>query len=1003
MTFSSDEIDAEVSQIVQGAHTFKRDGLGGRNVKERFEETRELVNSVMLYEPDSVYYLIQKAVIRTRFLLKTTLSVIDDMEDDLDGMAVPSRAVPDTTALADAGNALNTIANALTRRGSISNAEYQRYERATNRALDTYKQSAKRTYTPFSGTQAVTDVVKASAEAATSLRTNFNTLKSSYATLLAAVDRLLGGFDNYSHDTIVQAVASRQMSRIKTELDSLESNFSSRTPDQRSQTARADTLSILTNKASVKALSRIRYPGEPKLQQSSTASAVYRASAYGTGSPPAIVGDISGPWPITDSHELEIDFGGTPVNVDLTPNASSVPGIKPATLTGAMSDSGGAAFAINESLGTPWPLMTYEIGPGTSYPVTGTFLYIVVDGVLHKVTDDRTGPPYSAFSGVRTPAELATDIEFHVPVLDADGWVDGGTGNEWVKINYNNVTSPPGTYSNRYIQIATGPNNASTFDGSWRVDVGGTKTTAGTPTAGSVTRGWDGNDELWVWLDALTEATAIKLDLENGSWPDYIVSAVDLRDKINTDVGGTMASVSSGRLVLTSPVSGEGSVVKIITEGLDVSGKKYPSTLGAETLGFYGDQESRESDFSAQALVDVLNANADFSAKAVASLVKTSLFSGKEAYVYDPDEVRVPSLADISGGPSTMKLVIESGENRGTYSIGNYGFGPSWTQFQLGRNLRDPSATGFRVNVYTEHLRIEALDAGTGSYIDVDESHGTTAHAVLGLPEDRAYGTVEQLWVERNDPAKGWVAANLNGLGIKIGDVILLEDRTTVATVTGIDSLSLGIIDITPVLPTTSLTAFSIESVAYDNHAEFISTLRTWRDALSTDEENLTSLEKAVSYLLRVKNPDRGRVQVAATELQTIRDNLDGASALNDILVSFSTPVIPAVDRALDVMTQEGQDRARDLLTSAQFREYHKSNYKTSSTSGAMMDAASKVAAEDLVEPTRTQPEFAGEIDKLIVSTWDEVDPKYNFGDIKAESAPVYLDYFSTEIPGGSK
>lgn len=983
MTYSSDEIESDVAQVVQGSPTFSRDGLGARNVKERFEETRELVNSVMLYEPDSVFYLLQKASIRTRQILNSVISIIDELEEDIDGMAVPAKAVEDTTALADAGTALSAISNALDRRGSISASEWQRYDKATERALSVFKDSAKRTYTPLSGSTAITDVVKSSAESASTLLTNFNTLKAAHQTLLVSVDRLLDGLEDYDHKRVVTAVASRQMSRLQSEMSALESDFEGKTPQHRAETVRANILTVLTNRASTKALSQIRYPGDAKLQQASDSALKYRASAYGTGTPPTIKGTISAPWAVEDAHQLSIDIGGTTALVELVPSTpSAVPGIKQATLTGTVSD----IFAINEDLTEPWPLLTPKVSTGGTYTLTGFYFYIVVNGVTFTITDSP-GNPWTTDPNA---TDLATEIDSVAGSYVTATKKDGG-GDDWVEIAYKTSTRPPGEpaqNSARHIQLATGPLNAPSMVGGWNVDVDGTE------TSGASSFGWDGNDELWIWPNDLTLAAAVKVVLPNGSWPTYAVSASTVASAI--DAASTELSSSAtaeSKVEITSSNTGDGSVLKVVTSQLSASSKT-PSIRGAETLGFLKDQEARESGLAAQTVIDAFNNDTDFSPLAVASFDKQDVLESNAGYGASTNQIKVEWTESTTIDANSLTLTIKAGENRGNYGVLSYTHVGGLFTFNLDRDLRVPSATSLGVRVYSELLVITALDSGISSYVDVQATPG-----VFGLPTDKTYGTVEQLRVEFNDPAQGWVSADLRGLGIALGDVIYQEDRTLVATVTDISSLETGVIGVSPIIPTLSLPAFVIESVASDNHGIFVSDLSDWKDGLSIDQESLAALGKSIQILLNLVNPARSRVQVAADELADIRSTLE--TGLQPILESFSTPTIAAVDSALDAMTQEGHDRARTLLTSAQFSEFRRTTYKTASTSGAMMDAASKVATNDLVEPTKTNREFDSEFDKLVYSSHDDVDPKYDFSDMRADSAPVHLDYFAEEIPGG--
>jgi hypothetical protein len=220
-----------------------------------------------------------------------------------------------------------------------------------------------------------------------------------------------------------------------------------------------------------------------------------------------------------------------------------------------------------------------------------------------------------------------------------------------------------------------------------------------------------------------------------------------------------------------------------------------------------------------------------------------------------------------------------------------------------------------------------------------------------------------------------------------------------VATITGISSANVGVLDITPISPITLLTAFSIKSVAANQHSTFSVELEEWKEALTPSDLNLTNLSKSIGYLLRTKSPVIGRVQTAANDLQDIVDKLEGSGSLKEILESFAISPIPAVDRALDVMTEQGHDRARDLITGARFSEYKSTNYKTASRSGALMEAASKIASSDLIEPTKTRSEFVSVIDKRVVTSWADVDPRHDFRDIQPEGDPIYLDYFSSDVP----
>lgn len=963
MAYTNDEKEAAVLRIIQGKPGFRRSSLATRRVDSTYEEVSELVKTALFYEPDSIYYLIYLSSNFYTRKLNTAIKVVDDVLDAIDDLLVKNRPIEDVSSIDDARRALQDMSSALSRNGVVSSQAFSRYRSSMARSKEALGRAVKLSRVPRGGSQTVTDVVKPRDEARTLISGELPIMRQLQADILEAVDLLLAAESSYSAVGIATAVAANQVQRASTDLEDLSNMLTPMTPKQRVSQARSGLLRVLSNLGSVKAMAEVPYPGAPKLEASAISPA-YRINAYGSGTAPAIIGTEAAPWRIENGAAdiLKVSFGGTPVTVDLLPGTGYNSGIRAPEILGSKHEN----FRIAEDLDIPHALLSRPIATGTDYTISGTTLYLIVDGVTYEV----------GFSSDLSATEVRDRINTVAgAVVNATAVINSG-GNDWVVVAYDNSSPPYTPYRSRYMRIATGENNADSLGSGgtpWRVGV------PGGPYDGYVTRGWDDTTELWVQPNDDSMHTVV--DLIVGVWPNYYRTADQIVTDIDDDGGAKFsARADEGRVVIFSERKGNGGVVVVKSQGLDGAGRGYPSYSAMLELGFTEDQDAREEDIPIQTVLGVLNRNPDFNAVATASADQQIILKALSATVISADELTV-ELLDVETNPlsgwdlSQVKAFISSGDNSGIYGIDGVSWSAPDLVLTLDRNLRDQTTTNRHlVSITSDRLAITSKDASVLASIDVDQTVGNSAHTVLGLPTAAVIGTVSSVLVERNDSVLGWVPADISRLKLRVGDKIVDLDSAEVAIIAGIDQTSVGILDVEPVASDFTLTSgFTVVSASSLLHDDFHYNLETWRNELSPfDDDSLSRIDTVLGPILILDEPSRDQVNSAYSVVNAYRDKL---SALDTILRGFSVARVASVDTAMRTMLQHGHDRARELLLQSNFGDFADTTARTASFSRALMNQASAVAVEDINEPTTTRGEDETEFDRFRAGWIEDEDP----------------------------
>jgi len=971
VSYTDDEKQAAVLRIVQGSPTFSRGLLGSRDVNATFGEVRELTNTSMYYEPDTIYYLLWLSKNYYSRFVTTTLTLIDELLDATDDLLKPNQPIDDVAAVDDARRALLDVEGALSRQGSVGGPAYARFNVAIARAREQLGRPVKLNHVPRGSSQSTTEIVRPRDEARSDIVTGFASLKAAHANLLGGVEYVLSAVEAYVSSGLATAVAANQVTRARADLEDLSSTLVPMTPRERVQEARGGLMRVLASQSALKSLATQPQPGEAKLDSGST----YRLTAYGTGTAPQVTGVVSAPWPLEGgaTDQLEVDVGGALLAVDLIPGAGYSPGIEAAEVVGAKPDPFPIGPEATE-LGSidPYDMLTKTIGTGGTYATTDKRIYLIVDGTRYEVPSSTT-----VFGSDLNATDLATQIAVVVPssVLTVSAVINS-SGLDWVVMEYN-VAAPPTApirYSDRYIRASTG---ADSVDSGGATDVWPARVDQpGGAAAADVSRGWDDNRELLVQANDQTSATTV--DLTPGSWPDYERTVEQVAADVDTDgVAEFEGDVQDGKLVVRSLDKGDGSVITIRSGAAGT-----PSRLGMQALGLAQEQEDRRSDVQGRTVVNLLNEDLSFRVVATASLVRETLLKARAAIVTDVSELSI-AMPDETSDPSVgwtlseAKLAIHSGDNRGYYGVTGTAWVGDVLELTLDRQLRDQTASNRHViTLESELLRITSNDSSPSSYVDVAVATSESADVVLGLPLARAIGAVERVLVERNDAVLGWVPADLRLNRIRVGDKIV-DSTGDVATVAGVDSVQAGVIDVEPVSSDLSLAAFTVESTAARAYAVFETALQSWQDDLSPfDDDVLGWIDKTLAPILILDEPSRDQVDAAYSRIETYKTKIE---SLQTVLGSYSVSRIPVVDTSLRTMLEHGHDRARELLLQARIGDYFTATAGTSSYSGALMAAASDVTVQDINEPTMLREEGEAEFDRYMGGWVDAEDPALDF------------------------
>jgi hypothetical protein len=954
MGYTTAEKRAALSALTQQDLTFSRNAFQGRNTSSTYSQLRELVLTGLYYEPDAVFALIDVAADYWASQVSAQRTRVANLRQDVSYLLTKDRTFQRLDVLRRAKTTVGRARVTAAAQAKVGTRPLERYRRLVDIALqDMAKQTVQSGAAIDSGQGR--QVVKARTTVQRSLASDFRALQGSHATLRDGLDYLAGAFEAYVSSEALAKLSLTQLERLDDMVGDVVEALETLDNAGSREVMRQYFLDLLGGQAIARRLEERRSPTEPRIE----VTAGYRLTASTPATPPSITGSVSSPWPLEQaaSDVLEVDFSGTTVSVDLVSATDNEVGIEAAELVGSTFEP----FRVVSANTNPVALFTKKITSGGTYSVNGTNLYLMVDGATHTV----------AFGSNQTAAQVASTI--NGALSDVFAIATTGGGQDWVRISYINP-SPPDQYDQRSMSVVSGLNDATDL-APWRLD-GPSGEVAGTRSFGADQRNT-------LKLYANDDATTTTITLTPGVWPDYERTADEVRDDINTAGGTAFEAVSTGdRITIKSKLKGEGSLIRIATDGLSGDSKSV-SQRTLEELGFVEYLESRQSDIPMSQVLAVLNANTAFTAEAVASSLRTTLYEARAAEVTGSNTLRfdVGTFNPSTGWDvSTIKAAIATGGNQGTYTVDSVSYSTPYLTLTLDRDLRDQTAASrFNVSVISERLKLTSLDTTEGTYLQV-QSPAASADGKLGFALTRVTGTTTTVLIEIDDPVKGWTALDLRPYSIRSGDTVYNVSGTLVATVTGVSQVDQGLLSVTAVDSDFSLTTgFTIKSGSQEAYRAFALALAAFRRGFTTfEDDTLSVIGNLLLPQLRNKQPARDQVIAVGTKLDEYDTEL---AALETVLTDYSVTQPSVVRQAFRVMQEHGHDRARQLLLQGDLGTFLGLSREGASKSQHLMTQLNTVATADVNEPTRYDDEEEGNFERAMVGYEEDDNPAFEVED----------------------
>ncbi len=101
------------------------------------------------------------------------------------------------------------------------------------------------------------------------------------------------------------------------------------------------------------------------------------------------------------------------------------------------------------------------------------------------------------------------------------------------------------------------------------------------------------------------------------------------------------------------------------------------------------------------------------------------------------------------------------------------------------------------------------------------------------------------------------------------------------------------------------------------------------------------------------------------------------------------------VDQALQTLLEQGHNRARKLLLTADIAGYMETTKEDSSFGRAMMNATAQIAIKDVNEPTNLVRNLDDVQERVVAEWYDDKDPLHDFSDIEDDfSDPDALEFW---------
>lgn len=947
--FTQEEINAAVKKYIRTDTRTTRDPLGPRDTDKIFADVMEFVSSGLVFDPNSIFYLIYLVKNRVNQDLNTALALIADLKQAILEVGKYTSKVTSTSLLSDAASALLEADRLLTQKQTIASPQFNRYGEALDQFVGI---SIAPNIRELTGSYPETySVVRPPQAAQEAIKSDIISLRAAHTTILAETEQLSLAFDEFLAQNLPTLAIQTSVQKVQKDLKALQREFDSSTEAEAIGMTRDAYLRIVAGRSVITNLVTTRDPTSYRMQgsvsSSDRAQVAYPASS---STPGQVITGRSATYHIVPGVSDQLNFkldGGALVSVTLTPPA-------PARVLGSNSDQSLFQFTLAKAA----ELTSSMTGPYTVPVSPGNVFDIYVDGIGYRV--DLT-------DGVDTAAQVAAEVMVAT-----------------------RIDSEPGTFGD--VALATSVGGVLSF---LHATVGTGSITIGSQTVNSALGFTDGQADLGTAANNI-----LRLYVDD-----------ELEVLANLTVGGrTAAQVAVDITAASARVLG-GTVTLDLAEGVTISSRAYgeqsriqilPTTpvhrAAMSVLGFSDGQSSRSSYLSLDSLYSTLNAITGIQVTRSSSLLASGTTG--QATLGGSDYILVLPSDSIPIDPNPPHdpllrvgdcLLIKGGENSGYFRVLAFAQSPIQDTITVGRPFAVTSGAGAQNQSWElrrDLLTIVSMTLDLTSSLEVQVG---TANTELGLVLGIYRGMTSGVQVLESGKVLSFVRNN-----VLVGDYLQFSGPTyrTLHTVTEVSENGYQI-EVTPEVPD-DLTGqyYFIEGASAKAYLLFISALQAWLSDIgaSVFKSDILDLERKLNPLLYNMHPTTGMINDALHTLAILADPDTETGFYYDlqrVFLAYSVAKISLVDSMLDMLLEKGMRRGHDLLLLGQFVNFFAVNRDTSSYSGNMMEKMRKVVQNDVPVSRGVD---GGQGESQLTGSFTDIDYSKDFSDGDDERAIAETD-----------
>jgi hypothetical protein len=992
-TYTSEEIDASVSKIIQGAIRRPYGALGQRQTGTTFDDTMDAAAGVFILTPNAPFYVLLLGSKRLADLCTALSTAALSLQRAIESTGRRVKPLESITSLGNAKVALQALETASASRESTftditETPAFQRFDRHTDRFLSdsaaNIRVKGQVVQTPQQAQQGLSGLVQ--------------TLTEQFVDVKRRVGLLAVGIDNYNSlqlpALLSQGVISKARSVLQDRIDQLEPL----TPTDRLNALRDTTLDVLTTKAVVQ--------GFGSLPQSGTFVKV-----LGTGAP------------FTDATH---------------------PGLL-ATITSDLGDPY-SIVAGADSLA-----FTMESGPTLTVPLQQSFIAklegtvpepFVIDGTVDKLTVTLEGFPDLSVTlthGTRSITQVCANINAAVttqPLL-AEPFFNpekfngicnsiNVTGSSVDFIKTVGTWADVGVLIGDYLQVLDGPMagglyNLTTVAGNSATGtlVGPGSYVAATgfgvrvgPSARSlrlrITDAGAGaalDASLLLGLPSVTHGAATTLGFFPGSSVrcrrtrgDEV--ALSINSSFSASLNGVARVTASADFVGSDPSNGRSDpsdpqrVVSSLfrtTGDVATGGTSALLTVsGAQTTGIRPGHIVTLRTAALPAEVGIFGTVTAVSDTSVSATMGSSISVGTgfdlefgQAFSVARDAVvRVLSNSPSSGDYRTTDALPNPTEMKLDRSLPVfYDFGGLPLQFSISVgalfvNFKSTSTT----------LDSEISVAGTAGDLFFDSipaiQAGATPYVLLeNDPKVLGVGDLLEIYTAQYN-APEFI---LTIIGFELGQKLLQLDTPVPNGV--------GTLDFSSAIETPFA---RIRKVARNNYDFFQTQLNLWLALAVNQPTYLSNLTRLLNPLIVNENPTLSAVNSAKIQVQML---VQAIGQLQVVLSNYQVDAVPRVDTLVSSFLERGSDRAVDTLLEGRFTDFFGYNSEEMSYIGNSLERMRDVARLDL--PVRKTDRQEVTDQELTLGQSDDPDFEFDQSDTQDFDEPNIPGSF-IDVPGSN-